>query len=146
MLYKFCYVQSDMTLSGLWENVILTKEFYHRWYTLCLTDTSAKRGELAPLGEWYLPVWRVFVPPCALGDGPIVKWQPNITWDGGQGCPAGPHPRSGWIEFAQVVIEGWVINPYEYGLLGGPGKQCTSLPTMLKLSTLMQCPEVLLYS
>ena len=30
-------------------------------------------------------------------------------------------PDVGQLEFAQVATEGWVINPYEHGLLEGPG-------------------------
>ena len=37
-------------------------------------------------------------------------------------------PDMGQLEFAQIAIEGWVINPYEHGILDGSGN-AMCLPT-----------------
>ena len=48
------------------------------------------------------------------------------------------------LEFAQVPIEEWVFDPMNMASLMVLVMLCISLPTLVKLSTLMQCPEVLL--
>ena len=39
---------------------------------------------------------------------------------GGQGCTVGSHPKCWQLEFANVPVKEWIINPSVHGLLDGP--------------------------
>ena len=49
----------------------------------------------------------------------------------------------GHLHFAQVSVKGWIIDPDKHSSLMILAVLCASLPPMEKLSTLMQCLEVL---
>ena len=149
-----------MALSGLWENVIFTKPYLPQMVPVCLTDTNAKRGKTGTLGRRTIltNVKSICAPMYVLGMGILVMGNRILPEMEDRVVLPDLISNVGQLEIAQVVIEGWVINPYEQDLLDGPSNaihlpahngetvHIDTMFTMVKVSTLIQCPEMLLYS
>ena len=60
----------------------------------------------------------------------------------GRSVKQGFIPNMGWFEYGNVTVKGRIIDPDEHGLLDGPTDVCAFLPSIERLSTLMQCQEV----
>ena len=123
---------NNMVVSGLWENVILTKiKTYHRWSQSYLKRGTWCQGVVhqlvvlwdpIPTKSWWCrnSVWA----PCAAGglvlwalcSGPVCPGRIAYLW-----CRPGVWndliPYVGQLVLANVPVEGWVNYPYEHGNL-----------------------------
>ena len=122
-----------MVLSGLKENVILTK--------LYLPYMAPDKGELVPMElhplEKRRHTYQCEKCVCPLPHGMEVTAYcgvavMGITSDGKQRCLARLHPTCGELELTKVPVEGWIIDLYEHGFLDGLDNA---------MSTLIQFPE-----